>query len=108
MKLPKFFGRPRKPSLYVRRVAGRSMLPTLHEGQLLVVVRWPQYQVGNVVLFEQSGREMVKRICRFEPDGSMVVRGDNQAESTDSRNFGAVSLGAVRGMVVWPWMRHIR
>ena len=42
---------------------------------------------------------------RFVPPGQVWVEGDNSTESRDSRNYGPVPLGLVRGRVVakvWP------
>jgi len=42
---------------------------------------------------------------RFVPPGQIWVEGDNSTESRDSRNYGPVPLGLVRGRVVarlWP------
>jgi len=42
---------------------------------------------------------------RFVPPGQIWVEGDNNTESRDSRNYGPVPLGLIRGRVVarvWP------
>jgi signal peptidase I len=48
------------------------------------------------------GGVMVERV----PPGHVWVEGDNKAKSNDSRTFGPVPAGLVRGRVivkVWPW-----
>ncbi len=47
----------------------------------------------------QGGRLLVKRVGAVLGD-EVVVRGDNEAASTDSREFGPVPAGAVLGRVV--------
>jgi type IV secretory pathway protease TraF len=46
------------------------------------------------------GRLMVKRVAGFDGNG-VLVRGDNDAASTDSRHFGPVDRTAIRGRVVY-------
>jgi type IV secretory pathway protease TraF len=43
---------------------------------------------------------MVKRVAGTEGH-RVVVRGDNEAASTDSRHFGPVDSGAIRGRVIY-------
>jgi hypothetical protein len=43
---------------------------------------------------------MIKRVTGFE-GGGVVVRGDNEAASTDSRHFGPVDHRAVSGRVIY-------
>jgi len=94
-------------------VAGRSMLPALAPGDFLLVWRWrrPRPRPGTVVVVDLPDRPLgVKRLVRWTVDGAAWVEGDNLAESTDSRVFGAVPAGAVRGRVLcryWP-VRHRR
>jgi hypothetical protein len=43
---------------------------------------------------------MIKRVAGFEA-ARVVVRGDNEALSTDSRHFGPVDADALRGRVIF-------
>jgi nickel-type superoxide dismutase maturation protease len=84
-------------------VAGRSMLPAFEPGDRLLVIRaWPA-RVGHVVAVRDPrnrSRILIKRIrARFGPQ--VDVRGDNPAESTDSRQFGLVSRSALAGRVLY-------
>jgi len=121
-------------ALYVTRsvaipwvVLGPSMKPTLAPGDRIVVDLWTYRRrpprSGEIALLEGPGRAyLVKRVAsgtasrpetRDGPGAPpaaademwFVVRGDNEAESTDSRQFGAVPRDFFRGRIVfryWP------
>ncbi|MEW6476122.1 MAG: nickel-type superoxide dismutase maturation protease [Actinomycetota bacterium] len=90
------------------RVTGQSMVPTLLPGDHVLVVRGigpfrPAVRVGDLVALvdpRDGQRTMIKRVVGFE-GGGVVVRGDNEAASTDSRHFGPVRPAALRGRVVY-------
>ena len=92
--------------LDVVEVRGRSMSPALLPGDRLIAVRAPG-RSGDVVLApdpRDPGRELIKRVTAVS-DSGVIVRGDNPAESTDARTFGALSPAEVRWRVVaryWP------
>ncbi|MDR2700982.1 MAG: signal peptidase I [Spirochaetaceae bacterium] len=99
-------------------IQGRSMLPTLKPGSLLVVnkaaygfrlpglglylVRWAMPQPGDVVVFYTPlGEKAVKR-CSYvsnEGGGEFFALGDNDLESFDSRSYGLISMDHVLGRV---------
>ena len=84
--------------MYVRRVAGSSMAPTLFEGD--VVVAWPWLvKTGHVVIARQADREVIKRVESVSA-GKVYLLGDNRQESTDSRHYGKVSRSAILGTVM--------
>ena len=91
------------------------MVPTLLPGDRVLVWRGigplrPPIRVGDLVAVvdpRQDGRLMVKRVVeRIGPE--LFVRGDNDAASTDSRHFGPVSAGAVRGRVIYRYLPEER
>ena len=96
--------------LPVRRleVTGESMVPTLRPGDRVLLVRGlgplrPAIRVGDLVALADPrlpARTMIKRVAGLEGT-RLVVRGDNDAASTDSRHFGPVDPAAVRGCVVY-------
>lgn len=103
MKLPKSSGKPKKPKLYLRRVVGDSMMPTLRAGQIILVSgRLKRLHTNTVVVLLRGEREMVKRIQTVDPIKGVYVVGDNMAESTDSRTFGWLDPDEITGRVVWP------
>ena len=67
------------------------MQPALRPGDRLLVWRWARPRVGDLVVF-------------FEPDGRLVVRGDNVNVSRDSREYGAVPSRLVIGTAVYRYL----
>ena len=99
--------------LDVVEVRGDSMAPSLLPADRLLVEsrsyirRTPRE--GEVVLAadpREPGRELVKRVATVDDVASTaVLRGDSPDASTDSRDFGAVSLTEIRWRVAfryWP------
>lgn len=90
------------------RVSGSSMEPALRDGRVVVVRQWGRSdrlaEPGDVILVEDPRdrrRVLLKRVVSAA-DGTVMVRGDNPAGSTDSRHFGPIPLDHVRGRVVRP------
>ena len=94
-------------------VAGDSMRPTLEPGDRLVVWSPGPVRPGDLVAVRDPrdpARTIVKRVATVGAEGVTVV-GDNPAASTDSRTFGPVPRGLLRGRVVyryWPEGRRGR
>jgi signal peptidase I len=88
------------------RVHGRSMLPTLREGDRLLVRYGAVPRPGNIVLVRLPDRPLsVKRLVRREPDGSWWVERDNPAEGVDSWTVGPVGQDDLLAVVqarLWP------
>ena len=73
------------------RVHGRSMEPTLQEGDLLLVLHGAPPRAGGLVVVRlPDGVVAVKRAVRREPGGWWVER-DNPAEGVDSWRVGAIA-----------------
>jgi len=85
-------------------INGYSMLPTLREGQDVLSFNWAYLgkkpKVGDIVVVKVNGKEMVKRIQKVD-DRQIFVYGDNMDQSTDSRNFGPVSMDHVIGKLIY-------
>lgn len=96
-------------------VSGRSMEPALFPGDLVIVDLWSYRhrlpREGEIVLFygpEPAAAPMVKRVAS-PPAGSRTIDfeknvwllGDNPGMSDDSRRFGPVPVGRIRGRLVW-------
>jgi nickel-type superoxide dismutase maturation protease len=87
--------------MFVRRVSGNSMAPSLLPHQLVVAVRPRRLAVGDVVIFRHEGVEKIKRIHALR-EGQMYVLGDHPEHSTDSRHFGWLEITCIIGRVRWP------
>ncbi|HYN76086.1 MAG TPA: S24/S26 family peptidase [Candidatus Limnocylindria bacterium] len=92
-------------------VSGRSMEPTLLDGDRLLVQWGAPPAPGRVAVVRLAGGRplAVKRLLRREPEGWWVER-DNPAEGIDSWAVGAVPDVDVLAVVVrrvWPpWPRR--
>ncbi len=88
--------------LRIALVRGPSMVPTLHDGDRVLVLhgrprRTPR--VGRVVLVALPDRPLsIKRITAVDPAGHIEVGGDNPYGSTDSRDLGALPTDAILGI----------
>jgi type IV secretory pathway protease TraF len=101
------------------------MVPALLPGDRVLVWRGlgpfrPPIRVGDLVAVvdprdsETRGsggvpreRLMVKRVAGREGD-EVVLRGDNESASTDSRHFGPVPAAAIRGRVIYRYLPEER
>jgi nickel-type superoxide dismutase maturation protease len=84
-------------------VAGDSMRPTVETGDRLLVWRTRRLAPGALVVVpdpREPSRVLVKRVVRLD-GGTVEVRGDNAAGSTDSRVFGALPRGGIRGRALY-------
>jgi phage repressor protein C with HTH and peptisase S24 domain len=86
----------------VRRVVGKSMLPTLRPDKVVLASRLhTQLEPEHVVVIHQDGLEKIKRIQKIQA-GRIFVVGDNTKHSIDSRSFGWLPISSVVGKVIWP------
>ena len=91
-------------------VAGDSMLPALHPGDRLLVLRGRRARPGDVVAVVDprlASRTMVKRVGGVGV-GGVTVLGDNAAASTDSRTIGPVAPSAVKGRAFYRYFPAVR
>jgi nickel-type superoxide dismutase maturation protease len=85
-------------------VQDTSMQPLIQPGDRLLVLQWRAPKAGDlaVMLVPDAQRTYaVKRVASIEPNGDLVVRGDNPNVSRDSRDFGPVPRKLVVGTVVY-------
>jgi signal peptidase I len=94
------------PRVGLAVVRGRSMEPTLRDGDRLLVLHGATPRVGGLAVVRLPRRPVaVKRVTRREPGGWWVER-DNPYEGVDSWVVGAVRDEDVVAVVVrriWPW-----
>jgi nickel-type superoxide dismutase maturation protease len=82
---------------------GRSMNPTLKDGEIVLVDRDAKIDVGDIVVAKhplEQNSEVVKRVARINDRGHYFLIGDNPDDSTDSRHYGAVTREYIKGKVV--------
>jgi phage repressor protein C with HTH and peptisase S24 domain len=87
--------------LFTALVRGPSMVPTLRDGDAILVARTGRVRPGDVVVAEFAGADglMVKRAVR-PVTGGWWVEGDNAFVQDDSRRYGPAT---VVGRVVLRW-----
>ena len=99
-------------------IEGASMVPTLLPGDWALAAAGGRMTREDVVVVEHPGRpgyEMVKRLVALPGDtvqkgrvlgpGEFWVEGDHARSSTDSRQFGPVSMDEIKArvlLVYWP------
>jgi len=112
-------------------VTGNSMLPTLHDGQIVMVIRTGLIPIkrGDIVVLQHSdGEYLIKRVVGIPGDTICVqqnvvyvnepcsptgtttildnnlyyVLGDNMEHSVDSRVFGPIEYKNIAGVVITP------
>lgn len=83
------------------RVQGRSMLPTLHPGDHVLISAGGAVVAGDLVVAAHPFQpvEVVKRVALVRDDGLITLRSDNPAEGSDSKQFGSVKPSAILGVV---------
>lgn len=84
------------------RIVGPSMEPAIRNGEVYLVRRGRRVRVGDVVVMQHPHRPhllTVKRVVRRDGHG-WWVEGDDPTTSSDSRDFGAVPDGSIRGVLV--------
>ena len=82
---------------------GKSMNPTLRDGEVVLVDRDANIEVGDIVVAKhpiEPNSEVVKRVERINERGHYFLIGDNPDDSTDSRHYGAVTREYIKGKVV--------
>ena len=91
-------------------IEGDSMAPLLRAGDWILVdpdtYRARSPRPGELVIVadpRDPGHVLVKRVAGVDPGGLLELAGDNPGASTDSRVFGPVDPGSVRGR---PWARY--
>ena len=81
-------------------VEGESMLPTLKQGDLVLINYEAKPKENDIVLAHhplEKGAKLLKRIWKITPDNKYILIGDNLFQSTDSRDFGELPATDILG-----------
>ena len=84
------------------RVVGRSMEPTLSEGEFVLVDEGRAPEVGQLALARHPERHdllVVKRVAARTDDGRYELTSDDPQAGTDSRTWGPLGPDRVVGTV---------
>jgi len=93
-------GRGLSPPFTLRRVHGESMLPQLPAGKIVITHKlFRSLKPGDIVIVRHNGLEKIKRVAAINGQ-KLYIRGDNPAQSTDSRHFGWLDAQTVVGKVL--------
>lgn len=85
------------------KVIGPSMHPTLRNGQTCIAVKGHFLaRPGAIAVFTHPARPGLVEVKRLasKTNGKWWVTGDNELESTDSRDFGAIDSASIKGIVI--------
>jgi len=80
------------------------MEPLIKNGEQIIISYIPYWfknpQINDIVAFkEKSDKVLLKRIIQIK-SGKYFVKGDNQNDSLDSRNFGYISKKQILGEMI--------
>jgi signal peptidase I len=91
------------------RVSGNSLLPEYEHGDFVLIAKIPfliaRPDKGDLIVFNQPGYgRLIKLVEQRLSDSRGYLVTGTQADSVDSRQFGAVKEKDILGKVIW----HIR
>ena len=90
-------------------VRGDSMLPTLNDGDYVLIDKKPKYYfLGDICVLTPPNELslVVKRITKMNPQISEYwFLGDNRNNSKDSRYYGWVKEEQIEGRVIKQWKK---
>ena len=78
------------------------MVPSLHEGERVLVLKTSNVKHSDIVVARTSNREVIKRVVAEGPSW-IFVEGDNNENSTDSRHYGAIGRDKIIGKVIFKY-----
>lgn len=98
------------PASYVI-VSGKSMLPTLETGDLVVTHRQSGYEAGDMVAYRVAGKLVIHRIVGGNGVDGYLMQGDNNPavdpwKPTDAEIAGTAGLVVPSGGVPLEKLRH--
>ncbi len=69
--------------------------------------QWARPKPGDIVVLREPDAQLtfaVKRVASLEPNGDVIVSGDNPNVSRDSREFGPVPRQLIVGRVMFRYL----
>jgi phage repressor protein C with HTH and peptisase S24 domain len=87
--------------IFIRRVTGESMTPTLRSGQLVICHQIRDFRVGQIVVAFVDGNEVIKRISKIN-DGKIYLSVDDKNHAHNGKYYAVVSDSKIEGIVFWP------
>ena len=86
------------------KISGHSMEPLLLHGDKILTTNifylFKSPQINDIVVFKDITNVFVKRITKIIND-KYFVSGDNQNDSLDSKDFGAISKSQILGKFIY-------
>lgn len=87
--------------VFIRRVVGDSMSPTLKNGQIALCHQLGSFESGQVVVAFVDNREVIKRINKIEND-KIYLTSDNLQHLHGRQYFAVITDTKIVGTVFWP------
>lgn len=104
--------------LEIIRISGDSMLPTLHDGDLVLIDKLTsneKYRLGEIVVYPSPYDiqvlvvKRIKRLKKIPVESGTYnlawLEGDNAKVSLDSRTYGWLETANMEGRVIKIWTR---
>jgi len=86
------------------RISGHSMEPSIKNGQKVLVSSIPYFfskpKCSDIVAFRKIEKVFVKRIIKIS-EGKYFLKGDNEKDSFDSREFGWIERENFIGKLIF-------
>lgn len=87
--------------IFLRRVTGDSMTPTLQNGKLVICHQIRNFKEGQIVVVFVDGREVIKRIVKLD-EGKVYLSVDDTKHAHNGKYYAVVSDNKIEGTVFWP------
>lgn len=87
--------------IFLRRIVGKSMTPTLKPGQTVLFHQIRNFEVGQIVIAFVGGREVVKRIAKIE-NGKIYLSVDDKQHAHNGKYFASITDDKIEGVLFWP------
>jgi nickel-type superoxide dismutase maturation protease len=86
------------------KISGHSMEPFIKNGQTVLVSSIPYLfskpKISDIIAFKKTGKVFIKRIAKVK-ENKYFLKGDNEKDSLDSREFGWIEKGDILGKFIY-------